>query len=157
MCSNSVRVGFRGGGCYARAGRLGPERWEAPRRCDCAALLAWPEDGLGCADTLHVRAQLHSGASSATRAVAEEAETKQLSKYESLSDRVDFRAVGLETLGAFGAGARALLDDIASRIDAHSGAINSRSRLYRRIAAAVQVGNGACVLEAHSRGLKAAS
>ena len=54
-------------------------------------------------------------------------------------------------------GARALLDDIAARIDAHSGAINSRFRLYRRIAAAVQIGNTACVLEAHSRGLKAAS
>ena len=30
-------------------------------------------------------------------------------EYESLSDRVDFRAVGLETLGAFGTGAQALL------------------------------------------------
>ena len=96
-------------------------------------------------------------ASSAARAVAEEAETQKLRKYESLSDRVDFRAVGLETLGSFGAGARALLDDIAARIDARGSAINSRFRLYRRIAAAVQIGNAACVLEAHSRGLKAVS
>ena len=84
-------------------------------------------------------------------------ETQKLRKYESLSDRVDFVAVGLETLGAFGAGARALLDDIAARTDARGGAINSRFRLYRRIAAAFQIGNAACVLEAHSRGLKAVS
>ena len=70
---------------------------------------------------------------------------------------MDFRVIGLETLGAFGAGARALLDDIATRTDARDGAINSRFRLYRRIAAAVQMGNAACVLEAHSRGLKAVS
>ena len=123
--SNSVRAGFRGGGCYARAGRLGPERWEAPRRCDCAALLAWPWDGLGWRHTC--APSYTPAASSAARAVAEEAEAQKLRKYESLSDRVDFRAVGLGTLGAFGAGARALLDNIAARIDAHSGVINSRS------------------------------
>ena len=70
---------------------------------------------------------------------------------------MDFRAVGLETLGSFGAGARALLDDISARIDARGGAINSRFQLYRRIAAAVQIGNAACVLEARSRGLNAVS
>ena len=68
-------------------------------------------------------------ASSAARVVAEEAETQKLRKYEFLSDRVDFRAVGLETLAALGAGALALLDDIDARIDAHSCAVNSRSRL----------------------------
>ena len=49
----------------------------------------------------------------------------------------------------------ALLDDIAARIYAHSSTINSRSRLYRQIATAVQIGNAACILEPHSRGLKA--
>ena len=75
-------------------------------------------------------------------------------KYESLSDHVDFRAVGLETLRRGGSGAARR---IAARIDARGSAINSRFRLYRRIAAAVQIGNAACVLEAHSRGLKAVS
>ena len=61
--------------------------------------------------------------------------------------------VGLETLGAFGPIARALLDEIARRIQERLGFAGARARLYRQIPAAVQIGNAACILEAHSRRL----
>ena len=35
------------------------------------------------------------------------AEARKNTKYAELNDRIEFRAVGLETLGAFGPGARA--------------------------------------------------
>ena len=72
-------------------------------------------------------------------------------KYRTLTDRVDFRAVGLETFGAFGPSAIALFDDIGARIDVRRGSPGARLRLYRQIAAAIQLGNTACILEAHSR------
>ena len=84
-------------------------------------------------------------------AAAEIAEAKKFRKYASLHDRADFRAVGLETLGAFGPSAKALLDEIGLRIQSRSGRPGERARLYRRIAAAIQIGNAACILEAHSR------
>ena len=87
------------------------------------------------------------------RAAAELAESKKARKYASISDRIDFRAVGIETLGAFGSSARALLDDIARRIRDRSGLPGAKARLYRQISAAVQIGNAACILEAHSRRL----
>ena len=89
-------------------------------------------------------------ASTSARAVASRAEANKDKKYSSLTDRVDFRAVGLETLGAFGPSAQTLFDDIASRIRTRTGHSGARSLLYRKIAAAIQIGNAACILEAHS-------
>ena len=65
----------------------------------------------------HTCAPTYIPAAAATpRAAAETAEGKKLLKYTSIADRVDFPAVGLETLGAFGPSARALLDEIAMKI-----------------------------------------
>ena len=58
--------------------------------------------------------------------------------------------VGLETLGAFGPSAKGLLDDLAVKIRARTGGGDARSTLYRRVAAAIQMGNAACILDAHS-------
>ena len=65
--------------------------------------------------------------------------------------RVVFRAAALESLGTFGPSARLLIDDIAARITSRTGDSGARIRLYRRIAAAIQTGNYACIAEAHSR------
>ena len=94
-----------------------------------------------------------SATATAPRAAGELAEEKKVRKYASIADRVDFRAVGLETLGAFGPGARALFDEIARLIRERSGFAGARARLYRQISAAVQIGNAACILEAHTRRL----
>ena len=57
----------------------------------------------------------------------------------------------IETVGAFGPSARQFIDDIAERIKSRSGDTGARPCLYRRVAAAVQTGNYACIAEAHSR------
>ena len=65
---------------------------------------------------------------------------------------MDFRAFEIESLGAFGSGAHSLFNDIAFRIRALRGSAGARALLYRQIAAAIQLGNAACILEALSRG-----
>ena len=69
------------------------------------------------------------------------AEAKKRFKYTALQGRVDFRPVGLETLGPFGPSAMELFKSIASKIRAKTGDAWARTRLYRRIAAPVQIGN----------------
>ena len=91
---------------------------------------------------------LHATASS-TGAAAASAEERKRAKYASLNDRVNFQPFGLETLGPFGPSARLLLSEIAARISVRTGEKGALSRLHRQIAAAVQIGNAACVLEAH--------
>ena len=76
---------------------------------------------------------------------------KKRFKYSALQGRIDFRPVGWEMLGPFGPSVTELFDSIASRIRARTGDAVSRIRVYRRIAAAVQIGNAACIVEAHSR------
>ena len=76
-------------------------------------------------------------ASSSARAVASRAEVNKERKYVSIADRVDFKPVGLETLGAFGPSTQGLLDEIAARVRARTGFSGARSLLYRKIAAAI--------------------
>ena len=78
-------------------------------------------------------------------AAATPIKTSKEKKYEALGDRVDFRAVGLQTIGAFGSGARSLFDDIAFRIRAPGDFAVVRVLLYRQIAAAIQLENAACI------------
>ena len=100
----------------------------------------------------------HTSASSHVHPTAAEAgsgaaaaEAHKESKCAALNGRARFRAVGIETLGAFGPLDRRLFDEIADRIKSRTGDAGARSRLYARIAAVVQTGNFACITEAHSR------
>ena len=70
---------------------------------------------------------------------------------DELANRVRFHAVAIETVGAFGPSAREFIDDIAEKIKSCSGDAGARPRLYRRVAAAVQTRNYACVAEADAR------
>ena len=101
-------------------------------------------------------AQARSRATSACPGVqagsgAAAAEAHKDSKYSCLTSRVAFRVAAFESLGAFGPSARRLLDDIATKIKSRTGDTRARTRLYRRIAAAIQTGNYGCITEAHSR------
>lgn len=78
-------------------------------------------------------------------------EGSEVRAYAALRDKVDFHPVDLETLGAFGPSAKVLLDEIGSHIQSRSCRAGERARLYRRIAAEIQIGNAAGILEAHSR------
>ena len=93
---------------------------------------------------------LHSTAVEAGSGAAA-AEAKKEAKYAALSGRAHFRAVAVETLGTFGPSASRLFDEIADRIKSRTMNAGARSRLYARIAAVVQTGNFACIIEAHSR------
>ena len=100
----------------------------------------------------HTCAPSHIPASAANSgAAAAMAEAGKERKYASIRDRVDFRPVGLETLGSFGPGARSLFEDISARIRERTGQASARVRLLRQIGAAIHIGNAACVAEAHSR------
>ena len=76
------------------------------------------------------------------------AESKKDAKYAPIGDRVAFYPIAVETLGALGPSARDILHEIADRIKRNTGD-NSRSRLLRRIGAAIQIGNAACILKLH--------
>lgn len=78
------------------------------------------------------------------------AESRKAAKYSSLSGSVIFYASGLETLGAIGPSPLRLLYDIVSRVTTLNGEFCARSRLCRRIAATIQIGNVACITDAHS-------
>ena len=92
---------------------------------------------------------LHLTAVSAGTAAAS-AEIAKDKKYAALAGRAIFMPIGLETLGAFGPSAKKLLDDLALKIRARTGSRGARSILYRRVAAAIQMGNAACILDAHT-------
>ena len=83
-------------------------------------------------------------------AAAASAEASKDKKYAKLAaGRAFFVPVGLETLGAFGTSAKEMFDNLASNIRAKTGNNNSRISMYRRVAAAIQNGNAACILDAH--------
>lgn len=93
---------------------------------------------------------LHASAT-AVGSAASNAEDRKRAKYSGISDSAVFEPLAFETLGPFGPSARRVLDEIARRIRARTGEKSARSRLYRQLASAVQMGNAACVLEAHSQ------
>ena len=123
------------------------------KRLNGATILPY-ERGLSMALNLtivHTSAQSYRHLTSVNAGAAAAAENKTRSKYSALQGRIDFRPVGLETRGPFGPSATELFDSIASKILARTGNAGARIRLYRRIAAEVQIGNAACIVDAHSR------
>ena len=78
-------------------------------------------------------------------------EAHMVCKYSCLASRVAFREAEFESLNAFGPLVRRLLDDIAQKIKSRTSDTRARTRLYRRIAAAIQTGNYGCITKADSR------
>jgi hypothetical protein len=79
-------------------------------------------------------------------AVANHAESRKTAKYNALSPLYRFVPVAVETLGALGDEAIALLRDIGQRIAAVSGEPRSHQFLMQRLSVTVQRGNAACIL-----------
>ena len=151
--NNRIKEALDRAGCISVLEPPGLIRQDG-KRPDGATVLPF-EDGLPIAWDATI---IHTCAPSYLRvstheagAAAAAAEERKRLKYISLSGRVVFYPVALETLGAFGRSASELFDTIARRIEARSGENGSRARLHRQIAAAVQLGNAACISEAHSR------
>lgn len=102
--------------------------------------------GLGRDKIVHTCAQsyrhltvIEAGAAAAV------AEVHKSSKFSMLSNRVHFVIVGLETIDSFGHSVLRLLEDIVRRIRSRTGACGARTRLFKLIASAVQLGNAACI------------
>ena len=79
------------------------------------------------------------------------AESRKTGKYALLNGTAVFYPVGLDTLGPFGPSTKRLFEGVAAKVRARTGDPTARARLIRRIATAVQIGNAACIIEAHSR------
>ena len=77
-------------------------------------------------------------------------EGRKAAKYNSLAGCVRFRAVAIETVGAFGDSAREFIDDFAERINYRSRDAGVKTCLYRRVTVAVQTGNSASISEGHA-------
>ena len=105
------------------------------------------------ATIIHTCAPCHLHASAAAaRAAVSASESHKDRKYADLADRFDFRPFGVESLGAFGPRALELVDSLVGRIRARTGETGGHSRVYRRLAVAVQAGNARRIIEAHSQG-----
>ena len=63
---------------------------------------------------------------------------RKRSKYVDLGTRYSFEPIAVETLGAFNASARHLLDDLGRRISVISGEARESSFLYQRISVLIQ-------------------
>ena len=78
--------------------------------------------------------------------VAERAESRKRSKYQSLDEFYDFRPVAVETLGPWGSDGRTFIKEIGDRIRVATGEPRSKSFLFQRISVAIQRGNAASIL-----------
>ena len=97
-----------------------------------------------CVDTLAI-SRLTSSSTEAGKA-AEDAEEAKRVKYADLEDRFVFYPIGLETFGAWGPGAKELINTIGRRIRERTGDSRSTEFLRQRIAVEIQRGNAASVL-----------
>lgn len=122
------------------------------KRPDGATLLPWEAGRIlvwdfTCPNTLAC-SHLADAVTSAG-AVANNAETRKLSKYRNIdAHQYDFIPIAIETLGALGQRAESLLKTIGKRLASASGERRVFCWLMQRISAAVQRGNSACFLEA---------
>jgi hypothetical protein len=79
-------------------------------------------------------------------AVANEAESRKVEKYRSLSALYSFVPVAVETLGALGEEASAFFRNLGHRIASVTAEPRSFQFMMQRLSVAVQRGNAACVL-----------
>ena len=75
-----------------------------------------------------------------------EAERRKTVKYQRLMDHYHFSPLGFETFGSWGESAKALVTEIARRIQAQTGEARSAEFLRQRISIELQRGNAASVL-----------
>ena len=79
-------------------------------------------------------------------AIANDAESRKIAKYQSLSQLYSFHPVAVEAVGALDDETTALFRDIGCRIAAVTGEPRSYQFLMQRLSVAVQRGNAACVI-----------
>ena len=78
--------------------------------------------------------------------VAEEAESRKISKYKKLSESYEVIPICVESLGPWGPNGLKLIQEIGKRIQVTTGEPRSTSFLIQSISMAVQRGNAASVM-----------
>ena len=79
-------------------------------------------------------------------AVANDAESRKTSKYQSLAAMYRFTPIAVETIGALGEEASTFFRDLGRRITAVTSEPRSLQFLLQRLSVTIQRGNAACVL-----------
>ena len=79
-------------------------------------------------------------------AAADAAETRKQRKYEALEDRFIVQPIGFETMGSWGAGAKAFLTDVGHRVKQATGNQRAMEFLRQRVSIEIQRGNAASVM-----------
>ena len=74
------------------------------------------------------------------------AEARKSGKYESLEQQFIVQPIGFETMGSWGAGARAFLTDVGSRVKQATGNPRAMEFLRQRVSIEIQRGNAASVM-----------
>lgn len=97
-----------------------------------------------CVDTMAV--SYIAGTSDTAGSAADEAERRKTVKYQRLMDHYHFSPLGFETFGSWGESAKALVTEIAGKIQAQTGEARSAEFLRQRISIELQRGNAASVL-----------
>ena len=119
------------------------------KRPDGATLVPWKNGksliwDATCPDTL--AQSYHAAATSDTGAVAARAETRKLTKYDSLAPSHIIVPVAIESLGVIGPISMAFFKDLSRRIRQCSGEVKAHQYLLQRLSVAVQRGNAISVL-----------
>ena len=97
-----------------------------------------------CSDTL--AQSYRAAATSGTGAVAAGAETRKLTKYDSLAPSHTILPVAIESLGVIGPISMAFFKDLSRRMRQRSGEVKAHQYLLQRLSVAVQRGNAISVL-----------
>ena len=79
-------------------------------------------------------------------ATADAAEARKSGKYETLEQQFFVQPIGFETMGSWGAGARAFLTDVGSRVKQATGNPRAMEFLRQRVSIEIQRGNTASVM-----------
>ena len=79
-------------------------------------------------------------------AAADAAETRKQRKYEALANRFIVQPIGLETMGTWGAGAKAFLTEVSSRVKQVTGNARAMEFLRQRVGTEIQRGNATAVM-----------
>ena len=87
-----------------------------------------------------------AAASQLAGSAADAAEARKQRKYQALEQQFIVQPIGFETIGSWGAGAKAFLADIGNRIKQATGNPRAMEFLRQRVSIEIQRGNAASVM-----------
>ena len=127
--------------CWPGSRRRQASRWLDNFSLPVVKALVWD---VTVVDTL---AQSYVAATSQLAgSAADAAETRKQRKYEALEQQFIVQPIGFETMGSWGAGAKAFLTDVGNRVKQATGNQRAMEFLRQRVSIEIQRGNAASVM-----------